>query len=122
MDPKELEGRVIEHGQVVVQLGKTHTTLFIFINLFFLKRFIDVKPKRVIKKSNQYYGGDDFGRGYDPFRLVPTNHYNDDLPAPFEVEILSDALVGFILQFNKTKQKQNLTRTHGSLSWIFILI
>ncbi|GAA5808358.1 hypothetical protein MFLAVUS_001749 [Mucor flavus] len=73
VDPKELEGRVIEHGQVVVQL--------------------DVKPKRVIKKSNQYYGGDDFGRGYDPFRLVPTNHYNDDLPAPFEVEILSDALL-----------------------------
>ncbi|KAI9260062.1 hypothetical protein EDC94DRAFT_611631 [Helicostylum pulchrum] len=71
VDPKELEGRVIEHGQVVVQL--------------------DVKPKRVMK--NQYYGGDDFGRGYDPFRLVPTNHYNDDLPAPFEVEILSDALL-----------------------------
>ncbi|KAG2233678.1 hypothetical protein INT48_009422 [Thamnidium elegans] len=66
VDPKELEGRVIEH---------------------------DVKPKRVMKKSNQYYGGDDFGRGYDPFRLVPTNHYNDDLPAPFEVEILSDALL-----------------------------
>ncbi|KAI9366226.1 hypothetical protein BD770DRAFT_355557 [Pilaira anomala] len=73
VDPKELEGRVIEHGQVIVPL--------------------DPKPKRVMKRSNQYYGGDDFGRGYDPFRLVPTNHYNDDLPAPFEVEIISDALL-----------------------------
>lgn len=70
-----------------------------------------------MKKSNQYYGGDDFGRGYDPFRLVPTNHYNDDLPAPFEVEILSDALVSFFFFTIQTK-----SNTHGSLSWIFILI
>lgn len=73
VDPKELEGRVIEHGQTVVQL--------------------DAKPKRVIRRSHQYYGGDDFGRGYDPFRLVPTSHYNEDFPAPFEVEIISNALL-----------------------------
>ncbi|KAI7896098.1 uncharacterized protein EV154DRAFT_280361 [Mucor mucedo] len=73
VDPKELEGRVIEHGQVVVSLA--------------------AKPKRVMKNAHQYYGGDDFGRGYDPFRLVPTSHYNDTLSAPFEVEVISDALL-----------------------------
>ncbi|KAI9481410.1 MAG: hypothetical protein EXX96DRAFT_595226 [Benjaminiella poitrasii] len=76
VDPRELEGRVIEH-QVIVRL--------------------DTKPKRVIKRiphQPQYYGGDDFGRGYDPFRLVPTEHYNnEETPPPFEVEINSDALL-----------------------------
>ncbi|KAI7898016.1 uncharacterized protein BX663DRAFT_462573 [Cokeromyces recurvatus] len=73
VDPRELEGRVIEH-QVIVRL--------------------DTKPKRVIKRIPQYYGGDDFGRGYDPFRLVPTEHYNHEgVPPPFEVEINSDALL-----------------------------
>ncbi|KAL7321154.1 hypothetical protein PS15m_000960 [Mucor circinelloides] len=74
VDPKELEGRVIEHGQVIVRL--------------------DSKPKRVVKRlSHHYYGGDDFGRGYDPFRLVPTEHYTEDNPAPFELEISSDCLL-----------------------------
>ncbi|KAI8646016.1 hypothetical protein BD408DRAFT_410986 [Parasitella parasitica] len=74
VDPRELEGRVIEHGQVVVTL--------------------DAKPKRVVKRlSHHYYGGDDFGRGYDPFRLVPTEHYTEDNPAPFELEISSDCLL-----------------------------
>ncbi|OAD01377.1 Homeodomain-like DNA binding domain-containing transcription factor [Mucor lusitanicus CBS 277.49] len=74
VDPKELEGRVIEHGQVVVRL--------------------DSKPKRTVKRlSHHYYGGDDFGRGYDPFRLVPTEHYTEDNPAPFELEISSDCLL-----------------------------
>ncbi|CEP19442.1 hypothetical protein [Parasitella parasitica] len=74
VDPRELEGRVIEHGQVVVRL--------------------DAKPKRVVKRlSHHYYGGDDFGRGYDPFRLVPTEHYTEDKPAPFELEISSDCLL-----------------------------
>lgn len=66
---------------------------------------LDAKPKRVMKNSHQYYGSDDFGRGYDPFRLVPTNHYNDELPAPFEVEIISDALVRLAyLYITSTKQ------------------
>ncbi|GAN02561.1 histone H2A deubiquitinase MYSM1-like [Mucor ambiguus] len=74
VDPKELEGRVIEHGQVIVRL--------------------DSKPKRTVKRlSHHYYGGDDFGRGYDPFRLVPTEHYTEDNPAPFELEISSDCLL-----------------------------
>lgn len=37
VDPKELEGRVIEHGQTVVQLGNHYFTLFalfICIQLF----------------------------------------------------------------------------------------
>ncbi|KAI8980989.1 hypothetical protein BDB01DRAFT_794919 [Pilobolus umbonatus] len=71
VDPRDLEGRVIEH-----------------------KSTEDPKPKRVTKRSlHQYYGGDDFSRGYNPFRLVPTNHYSDDLPAPFNVEIVSDVLL-----------------------------
>ncbi|KAG1077087.1 hypothetical protein G6F42_025078 [Rhizopus arrhizus] len=55
---------------------------------------LDSKPKRVVKRlSHHYYGGDDFGRGYDPFRLVPTEHYTEDNPAPFELEISSDCLL-----------------------------
>ncbi|RCH81096.1 Myb-like, SWIRM and MPN domains 1, partial [Rhizopus stolonifer] len=75
VDPKELEGRVIEHDQVITRL--------------------DSKPKRIMKRSphHHYYGGDDFGRGHDPFRLVPTLHYDEETPAPFEVEIVSDALL-----------------------------
>lgn len=63
-----------------------------------------------MKKSHQYYGGDDFGRGYDPFRLVPTSHYNDEVSAPFEVEIISDALVSTRKQviFCCTKRKRGL--------------
>ncbi|KAL0091751.1 hypothetical protein J3Q64DRAFT_1635044 [Phycomyces blakesleeanus] len=71
VDPKELEGRVIEHGH------DRQTA----------------RPKRVIKRPQQYYGGDDFGRGYDPFRLVPVDYYGDDDPAPFTVEIDSDVLL-----------------------------
>ncbi|KAG0165298.1 Myb-like, SWIRM and MPN domains 1 [Apophysomyces sp. BC1015] len=74
VDPKELEGRVIEHG-VVQETGQAP------------------RPKRVIKRPQHYYGGDDFGRGYDPFRLVPLEHYGDEYPAPFTVEIASDALL-----------------------------
>ncbi|KAI8888216.1 hypothetical protein K501DRAFT_291776 [Backusella circina FSU 941] len=75
VDPRELEGRVIEHGQIV--------------------ELDNPRPKRMIKKqhSHQYYGGDDFSRGYDPFRLVPTTRYDDDVPAPFDVEINSDCLL-----------------------------
>jgi hypothetical protein len=79
--------------------------LFVCFYFLVLKCFInqkDTKPKRVTKRSHQYYGGDDFGRGYDPFRLVPTSHYHDELPAPFEVEIISDALVSKILKRTKT--------------------
>lgn len=62
-------------------------------NIFFFF-YLDTKPKRVVKRDHhQYYGGDDFGRGYDPFRLVPTEHYSEKTPAPFEVEIDSNALV-----------------------------
>ncbi|KAI9029000.1 hypothetical protein CLU79DRAFT_737095 [Phycomyces nitens] len=74
VDPKELEGRVIEHGQE----DQTDNPS---------------RPKRVIKRPQQYYGGDDFGRGYDPFRLVPVDYYGDDDPAPFTVEIVSDVLL-----------------------------
>ncbi|KAI8377269.1 hypothetical protein BD560DRAFT_453555 [Blakeslea trispora] len=75
VDPKELEGRVIEHGQVITR--------------------VDSRPKRIPKRSfhQHYYGGDDFSRGYDPFRLVPALHYDEETPAPFEVNILSDALL-----------------------------
>ncbi|KAI8365060.1 hypothetical protein EDC96DRAFT_553451 [Choanephora cucurbitarum] len=75
VDPTELEGRVIEHGQVITR--------------------VDSKPKRVPKRPfhQHYYGGDDFSRGYDPFRLVPTLHYDEETPAPFEVNIMSDALL-----------------------------
>ncbi|RCH82016.1 Myb-like, SWIRM and MPN domains 1, partial [Rhizopus azygosporus] len=70
VDPRELEGRVIEHG-VQVETDSNGT-----------------KSKRVKRSFHQhYYGGDDFNRGYDPFRLVPTSHYNELFPAPFEVEI-----------------------------------
>ncbi|CEG72676.1 hypothetical protein RMATCC62417_08190 [Rhizopus microsporus] len=76
VDPRELEGRVIEHG-VQVETDSNGT-----------------KSKRVKRSFHQhYYGGDDFNRGYDPFRLVPTSHYNELFPAPFEVEIVSDALL-----------------------------
>ncbi|KAF7721855.1 Myb-like, SWIRM and MPN domains 1 [Apophysomyces ossiformis] len=73
VDPKELEGRVIEHG-VVKETGPTS------------------RPKRVSKRPRHYYGGDDFGRGYDPFRLVPLQHYEETYPAPFTVEVTSDVL------------------------------
>ncbi|CAO3685862.1 unnamed protein product [Rhizopus stolonifer] len=74
VDPKELEGRVIEHGVPVVEN--------------------EPKAKKIRKSFHQhYYTGDDFNRGYDPFRLVPTSHYNDILLPPFEVEIVSDALL-----------------------------
>lgn len=78
VDPKELEGRVIEHG---VEIPQT------------------IKPKRVKRMlfHQHYYTGDDFNRGYDPFRLVPTSYYNDIVLPPFEVEIVSDALVSFHL-------------------------
>ncbi|KAI9271326.1 hypothetical protein BY458DRAFT_176881 [Sporodiniella umbellata] len=74
VDPKELEGRVIEHGVPIVENEQ--------------------KPKRIKQLFHQhYYTGDDFNRGYDPFRLVPTLHYNDIVTPPFEVNILSDALL-----------------------------
>ncbi|KAI8968245.1 hypothetical protein BDF20DRAFT_895213 [Mycotypha africana] len=74
VDPKELEGRVIEH-QVIVRT--------------------DSKPKRAVRKfqRHQFYGGDEFGRGYDPFTLIPTQNYHEKAPAPFEVEMISDALL-----------------------------
>ncbi|KAG0748844.1 hypothetical protein G6F57_000640 [Rhizopus arrhizus] len=74
VDPKELEGRVIEHG---VEIPQT------------------IKPKRMKRTlfHQHYYTGDDFNRGYDPFRLVPTSYYNDIVLPPFEVEIVSDALL-----------------------------
>ncbi|KAI8069658.1 hypothetical protein BC940DRAFT_22992 [Gongronella butleri] len=73
VDPKELEGRVIEHG-----VPKSAA-----------------KPKRIRRHHpHEYYGGDDFGRGNDPFRLVPVSHYNDDQKiAPFVVEIASHCLL-----------------------------
>jgi hypothetical protein len=33
VDPKELEGRVIEHGQTIVQLGNHYTFIFIIVCL-----------------------------------------------------------------------------------------
>jgi protein MYSM1 len=62
----------------------------------------------MIKKhhSHQYYGGDDFSRGYDPFRLVPTTRYDDNVPAPFDVEINSDCLV----KKKKKKKKCSMLR------------
>ncbi|KAI8371548.1 uncharacterized protein BYT42DRAFT_72947 [Radiomyces spectabilis] len=74
VDPKELEGRVIEHGQ---PKPVTSTN----------------RPKRVIKRPHQYFGGDDFSRGYDPFRLVPLSYYGDEDPSPFAVEVVSDCLL-----------------------------
>lgn len=50
------------------------------------------RPKRIIKRP-KHYNSDEFGRGYDPFRLVPVDYYSDEDPAPFRVEITSDALV-----------------------------
>ncbi|KAI7880683.1 hypothetical protein K492DRAFT_146901 [Lichtheimia hyalospora FSU 10163] len=70
VDPKELEGRVIEHGKPK-DLSR---------------------PKRIIKRP-KHYNSDEFGRGYDPFRLVPVDYYSDEDPAPFKVEITSDALL-----------------------------
>jgi protein MYSM1 len=59
--------------------------------------------KRHHHYHHQYYGGDDFARGYDPFRLVPTEHYSEETPAPFEVEINSDALVKYTLIYIKNR-------------------
>ncbi|SAL96616.1 hypothetical protein [Absidia glauca] len=73
VDPKDLEGRVIEHGQSKEQAAP--------------------RPKRIIKRSQHYYGGDDFGRGYDPFRLVPVQYYDEHYSAPFTVEITSNSLL-----------------------------
>ncbi|KAI7863543.1 hypothetical protein BDF14DRAFT_1843235 [Spinellus fusiger] len=74
VDPRELEGRVIEHGTEV----HTENT---------------PRPKRIVKQTQQYYSGDDFGRGYDPFRLIPVEYYTDNDSAPFTVEIISNALL-----------------------------
>ncbi|CAO3600419.1 unnamed protein product [Absidia cylindrospora] len=71
VDPKELEGRVIEHGQPKAPM----------------------KSKRIIKRSQHYYSNDDFGRGYDPFRLIPVEYYDDHYAAPFTVEITSNSLL-----------------------------
>ncbi|CAO3636879.1 unnamed protein product [Cunninghamella echinulata] len=74
VDPKDLEGRVIEHGVP--------------------KQIVVSRPKRNNKKSQHYYGGDDFSRGYDPFRLVPVAYYNDEEKmAPFTVEMTSTSLL-----------------------------
>ncbi|KAI9251008.1 hypothetical protein BDA99DRAFT_522393 [Phascolomyces articulosus] len=67
VDPKELEGRVIEHGQEIKPS----------------------RPKRVIKRPHHHFDG----AGYDPFRLVPLAHYDDEYVAPFIVDITSDALL-----------------------------
>ncbi|KAG0168935.1 Myb-like, SWIRM and MPN domains 1 [Apophysomyces sp. BC1034] len=57
------------------------------------------RPKRVIKRPQHYYDHDgSTNEGYDPFRLVPLAYYNDEYPAPFVVEIQSDALLIFKLQ------------------------
>ncbi|KAI9316625.1 hypothetical protein BX666DRAFT_2019239 [Dichotomocladium elegans] len=69
VDPKELEGRVIEH---VPQQ--------------------DPRPKR-IQKRPKHFTPDEFGRGYDPFQLVPLEYYSNEDPAPFVVEIMSNALL-----------------------------
>ncbi|ORZ03329.1 hypothetical protein BCR43DRAFT_510398 [Syncephalastrum racemosum] len=71
VDPRELEGRVIEHGQDIQP----------------------VKAKRVSKRPQRYVA-DEFGRGYDPFRLVPVEYYDtEEFPAPFTVIVNSDALL-----------------------------
>ena len=58
-----------------------------------LKRFkSEIKPsrpKRIIKRPQHHFDG----ASYDPFRLVPLEHYDDEYPAPFIVDITSDALV-----------------------------
>ncbi|KAI8145783.1 hypothetical protein BJV82DRAFT_602246 [Fennellomyces sp. T-0311] len=64
VDPRDLEGRVIEHGQAVKP----------------------ARPKRIIKRSQHY-------DGYDPFRLVPLEYYDEEHSAPFIVDITSDALL-----------------------------
>ncbi|ORX60710.1 hypothetical protein DM01DRAFT_1361634 [Hesseltinella vesiculosa] len=73
VDPKDLEGRVIEHG-----VPKSEVT---------------GRPKRIRRPQHHFYGGDDFGRGNDPFRLIPVEYYDDQQPAPFEVEISSHCLL-----------------------------
>ncbi|KAI7859624.1 hypothetical protein BDC45DRAFT_496457 [Circinella umbellata] len=67
VDPKELEGRVIEHGQEIKAS----------------------RPKRIIKRPQHHFDGE----SYDPFRLVPLEYYDDAYPAPFIVDITSDALL-----------------------------
>ncbi|KAG2185526.1 hypothetical protein INT44_002319, partial [Umbelopsis vinacea] len=69
VDPKDLEGRVIEHG-VQVEEAKS-------------------RPKRTIRRPKHL--DDDFRNGYDPFRLVPLEQY--DQQPPFHVTIVSDALL-----------------------------
>ncbi|KAI9485156.1 hypothetical protein BDB00DRAFT_851327 [Zychaea mexicana] len=69
VDPKELEGRVIEHGKKEITPPS--------------------RPKRVIKRPHHHFDGS----GYDPFRLVPLEYYDDEYPAPFIVDITSDALL-----------------------------
>ncbi|KAG2183606.1 hypothetical protein INT43_006614, partial [Umbelopsis isabellina] len=70
VDPKDLEGRVIEHGVQVEEVKS--------------------RPKRTIKRP-KHLQNDDFRHGYDPFRLVPLEHYDDD--PPFHVYISSDAMI-----------------------------
>ncbi|KAJ2961105.1 hypothetical protein NQZ79_g3629 [Umbelopsis isabellina] len=70
VDPKDLEGRVIEHGVQVEEVKS--------------------RPKRTIKRP-KHLQDDDFRHGYDPFRLVPLEHYDED--PPFHVYISSDAMI-----------------------------
>jgi protein MYSM1 len=91
VDPKDLEGRVIEHG-VAVEEGKFIRKRF-SLNKTLLRYHIflvKARPKRTIRRPKHLHD-DDFRHGYDPFRLVPLEQYDEG--PPFKVDIVSDALV-----------------------------
>lgn len=92
VDPKDLEGRVIEHGAKVEEGNICHS-LWLFHSLHFLTQPYSLtaksRPKRTIRRPKHL--DDDFRNGYDPFRLVPLEQY--DQQPPFHVTIVSDALV-----------------------------
>src|ERR1700731_4506026 len=93
VDPKDLEGRVIEHG-VKVEEGKAPNLQFFYAALLFKEyTCISVKsrPKRTIRRP-RHLQDNDFHNGYDPFRLVPLEQYEEQSP-PFKVTVVSDALV-----------------------------
>ncbi|KAI8374315.1 uncharacterized protein BYT42DRAFT_615489 [Radiomyces spectabilis] len=54
----------------------------------------EFQSRRVVRRPQPIYqGGQVFADGYDPFQLVPVEYYDDHYPAPFTVEVATDALL-----------------------------
>ncbi|KAK3824685.1 MAG: hypothetical protein J3Q66DRAFT_277514, partial [Benniella sp.] len=105
VDPKELEGRVIEHN--------ISTSEFLPVNKRVPKNKRAQHLIRQARGSHEYQDDEESSGGYDPFRLVPLRKYNAQNPAPFRVKISSDAML--IMDFHSHMAETEVIGLLGGL-------